>query len=143
MKRLLPLTLVAAFVVVAAAVALLSVTVDADQTAQATNTSESIVPPAGYVVYIDPATGKIVEQSPSATPVLFDSEISNALSTSSEGLKEVPSPGPGGGTMIDLQGRFQNSMVVVTDEDGNLTAPCISEPAIKSEDDNATAEGME
>jgi hypothetical protein len=143
MKRLLPLTLVAAFVVVAAAVALLSVTVDADQPAQASNTSELIVLPAGYVVHIDPATGNIVEQSPSATPVAIDHEMSNALSTSFEGLKEVPSPVRGGGMMIDLQGRFQNSMVVVTDEDGNLTAPCISDPATKSEDDNATAEGKE
>jgi hypothetical protein len=56
-------------------------------------------------VRIDPATGK-----PFLGNVPLSPELENAISTSSEGLQEVPSPG--GGTMVDLQGRFRTIIAV-------------------------------
>jgi hypothetical protein len=46
-------------------------------------------------------------------------QLQNALSTSHDGLVEVPSPLPGGGIRVDLQGRFQNPLFVTIDADGN------------------------
>ena len=83
---------------------------------------------SGYVVHFDPATGKIVEPSIDSAPVEFPADWRNALSTSAEGLVEEPSPVKGGGVMVDLGGRFRSAMVAVVDEDGKVTAPCVSEP---------------
>jgi hypothetical protein len=47
-----------------------------------------------------------------------------ALSTSTEGLEAVPSPVPGGGMMIDLQGRFQNAATATVDDSGQATVDC-------------------
>lgn len=84
---------------------------------------------AGYVVHIDPATGRVAEPSLSTVPITIDEEWSNRLSTSSQGLVETPSPVPGGGTMVDLQGRFQNAFVAAVDDTGLVGASCISDPA--------------
>lgn len=142
MKRLFPLTLVAAFVVAAAAAALLSATAGRYQSVEVTNDNSSNAERTGYVVHVDAKTGEFVEQSPETPAVAFDRDLSNALSTSSEGLKEVDSPGPGGGKMVDLQGRFQHSIVFVTDENGHVTAPCITGPATQSHD-HVADEGKE
>jgi hypothetical protein len=47
-----------------------------------------------------------------------------ALSTSAEGLVAEPSPVPGGGMMIDLQGRFQNAATATVDDSGQATVDC-------------------
>ena len=82
--------------------------------------------PAGYMVHIDPVTGQLADPGPGTRPVVFDARLQNALSTSPEGLEEVASPVEGGGTMVDLQGRFQSTMVSTVDENGVLRAPCFS-----------------
>jgi hypothetical protein len=87
---------------------------------------KQVVVPAGYMVHIDPATGLLAEPTARTAPVVFDAGLQNALSTSPEGLVEVSSPVEGGGTMIDLQGRFQNTVISTIDENGELRAPCIS-----------------
>lgn len=80
----------------------------------------------GYVVHIDPATGRIAEPSPGTVPVTIDGQWADRLSTSSDGLVEEASPVPGGGTMVDLQGRFQNTFVAVVGDSGRVGAACIS-----------------
>lgn len=82
---------------------------------------------AGYMIHIDPATGNVVDAAPGTAPLVLDAGLQNALSASSEGLEEVPSPVAGGGTMVDLQGRFQNTMIATVDENGEVKAPCLTE----------------
>ena len=78
------------------------------------------------MVYIDPATGKFTDSPQNASPIVFDAELQNALSTSSEGLKPVPNPGPFGGIGFDLQGRFQNTMIATVDSEGEVRTSCVS-----------------
>jgi len=82
----------------------------------------------GYVVHIDPATGRLASTPQGTAPAMFDEEMQNRLSTSSEGLVEKPSPIAGGGTMVDLQGRFQNAFVATVDDTGRVEANCVSKP---------------
>ncbi len=79
----------------------------------------------GYRVYIDTATGSITDQPTGNEPIILDKKMQNALSTSSEGLREEPSPVAGGGTMIRLEGRFQNTSLATVGADGKIVAPCI------------------
>ena len=67
---------------------------------------------SGLTVHIDPVTREFVQQ-PADTKALDDAAlvIADPLNTSSEGLVEKPSPVPGGGTVVELQGRFQNTAV--------------------------------
>lgn len=96
--------------------------------AVAAGARSAAAPSAAFVVHFDPATGKVVEPSPSAAPVTFGPEWRNSLSTSADGLVEERSPIPGGGVMVDLRGRFRSAMVAVTDGEGHVTAPCVSDP---------------
>jgi len=115
-KRLLAFVIVAAAVVAAAA------------THPGTGPADTAAPTAGsqgYRVYIDAATNAIVSEPNGTSPVVLDPEVQNALSTSGEGLHEVESP-VGGGEMIDLQGRFQNTMMATIDADGRLVTSCVS-----------------
>jgi len=94
-----------------------TVWVDAPPIAAADMPSEVPDTTAGLVVYIDPVTGAILGQpAPGATPLPLSPEVSEALSTSSAGLVSVPLPG--GGFMIDLQGRFQSPMMATIDAYG-------------------------
>ena len=64
---------------------------------------------SGWKVYVDPQTGVIRDgPAPGTVPPPSSPQEQNALSTSTEGLVLVPSPVPGGGMMIDLQGRFKS-----------------------------------
>jgi hypothetical protein len=51
--------------------------------------------------------------------------LGDAVSQSSEGLVQEKSPVPGGGVMVNLQGRFQNAMTMTIDANGNVSAPCV------------------
>lgn len=123
----------------------------ADGTAQIPAAGAQATYAAGYVVHIDPETGKPTAASPGTVPLVVDAELRNALSTSSEGLVEVPSPVPGGGMMVDLQGRFQNTFVAAVGESGHIGASCLSslphddesavEPASPDEGDEKGGEG--
>ncbi len=76
---------------------------------------------SGLTIYVDPRTGRILKQpAPGTVPFQLTPELQNALSTSHQGLVEVPSSVPGGGVRIDLQGRFQNPLFATIDADGNL-----------------------
>ena len=78
---------------------------------------------AGQVLTLD-ASGKITNATPQVS--MLRAELGEALSTSSEGLVEEKIPGSGGGYMVNLQGRFQNAMTITVDENGAVSAPCIT-----------------
>jgi hypothetical protein len=70
-------------------------------------------------VYVDPQTGAILpEPAPGSVPLRLSPQEQSALSTSHEGLVEVPVPG--GGVKVDLQGRFQSPLVGTIDTHGKL-----------------------
>jgi hypothetical protein len=142
MKRFIPLSLTAAVFLVAAVVVLIPdgdvVRTDVRTAAEASVTSQN-----GYVVYLDRATGKVTDSRTDAAPLLFDSELANNLSTSSQGLEEVPSPVTGGGVMVDLGGRFQNAMIVVTGENSEVNATCVSHPEYTDSSENSCDRGKE
>ena len=73
---------------------------------------------AGWRAYIDPETGELTD--PPAGSAASQSEAA-AFSTSHAGLRERPSPVPGGGMMVDLQGRFRSPLVATRGADGKLT----------------------
>jgi hypothetical protein len=79
---------------------------------------------AGQILNLDPS-GKInyAQQASDIQTVLGD-----AASTSSEGLVMEKSKVPGGGVMVNLQGRFQNAMTMSIDANGTVSAPCV--PAV-------------
>ena len=74
---------------------------------------------AGSLVYRDPATGQLGAPPPSAVSALQRGANAN---TSQVGLQETASPA--GGTMIDLQGRFQAFARVRRGADGKLDVAC-------------------
>ena len=39
---------------------------------------------------------------------------------------EEKSPVKNGGVMVNLQGRFQNAMTIGVNEDGTVSAPCVT-----------------
>jgi hypothetical protein len=52
--------------------------------------------------------------------------LGDAVSQSSEGLVQEKIQAPGGGYMVNLQGRFQNAMTMNVDGNGNtISAPCV------------------
>jgi hypothetical protein len=80
---------------------------------------------AGMILSIDPATGKF-RTAPAQATADLQAILGDAISTSSEGLVEEKSRVQGGGTMVNLQGRFQNAMTMAIDANGNVSAPCIT-----------------
>jgi hypothetical protein len=75
---------------------------------------------SGMRAYFDPQTGKIGAPPPEeAAPAAAEQ---SSYSTSSEGLVVVPAPG--GGEMIDLQGRFQTSITATLKPDGTVETDC-------------------
>ena len=87
---------------------------------------------AGMTIYIDPQTGAILkEPAPGTVPLQLTPQLLNALSTSHQGLAETPSSVAGGGFKLDLQGRFQNPLIVTIDADGKLKMQHLGEtPAV-------------
>jgi hypothetical protein len=76
---------------------------------------------AGMMLYIDPDTGELVEASKGQFPV--ELTYDDAFSTDDWGLVEESAP-KGGGTMVDLQGRFMNTFTATADDAGNLSSSC-------------------
>jgi hypothetical protein len=75
----------------------------------------------GMTVYIDQRTGALLPgPTPDTVPLQLTPEIRNALSTSDQGLVEVPSLEPGGGFKVNLQGRFQSPLFAITDANGKV-----------------------
>jgi hypothetical protein len=75
---------------------------------------------AGMRIYRDPVTGELGD-APAEAPAQVPLPPDDALSTSSEGLVETPSPAPGGGVMVDLQGRFRSPLIATQDAEGKIT----------------------
>jgi hypothetical protein len=90
---------------------------------------------AGMTIHVDPQTGAILkEPAPGTVPLQLTPQLRNALSTSHQGLVERPSSVAGGGIKLDLQGRFQNPLIVTIDADGKLTMQHLDEaPAVVHE----------
>jgi|SRR5262245_30726626 len=83
----------------------------------------------GLTVYIDPQTGAIRQDpAPGTTPLQLTPQEQNALSTSHQDLVQVPSPEPGGGVKLDLQGRFQSPLIVTIDANGKLKMQHLGDP---------------
>lgn len=76
---------------------------------------------ASMRVYINPNTGEILEPSVGALATEAPESREEAFSTSSEGLVETPSPVPGGGIILDLQGRFHSPLVATKKADGKIS----------------------
>jgi len=81
---------------------------------------------AGRKIFVDPVTGKLIP--PPAQPALVLPQTEDALSTSGEGLREIPGKTRGGGIKIDLQGRFRSTVTATVNPDGKLTTRCLTEP---------------
>ena len=115
-RKLLVLSIVPAF-------ALLGLTHDTQAPAQA-----GTVPAQsrqGLVLNIDPVTGAIIDHPAAGTAKLaVPAELANHMSTSDDGLIEVPNPSGGKGMYSHLQGRFQSAMVGSVTADGKLSTPC-------------------
>lgn len=78
---------------------------------------------SGFRAYVDPETGQLIEP-PEEAPA---EPTAPALSTSDEGLVAVPSPVPGGGNMVNLQGRFRSPLTATVGADGKVRmqhVPC-------------------
>lgn len=83
---------------------------------------------SGMMIFIDPETGAFLkEPAPGHEPLQLTPELQNALSTSDSGLVEVQSSVPGGGVMLDLQGRFQNPLIITIDANGKLKTQHLNE----------------
>jgi len=82
---------------------------------------------AGMRVEIDPETG-VLGPARAAPSSLERSEAeAAALNRSSEGLQEVVLPD--GSVMVDLQGRFQEYVVMEIGPDGKRRMRCVQQPA--------------
>jgi hypothetical protein len=80
-------------------------------------------------IHIDPQTGALLEgPAPGSVPLQMTPDLQNALSTSHQGLVEVPSTVPGGGVMVDLQGRFLSPLVGTIDSSGKLKIQHLHRP---------------
>ena len=71
-------------------------------------------------VYIDPETGEYITPPQGKVSTAEKLETRTAFSTSHDDLVEVPSPVPGGGTMIDLKGRFRSPLTATIDSNGKI-----------------------
>jgi hypothetical protein len=75
---------------------------------------------AGMRIYRDPETGELGDP-PAEAPAQVTLPPDDPLSTSSEGLVQTPSPVPGGGVMLHLQGRFRSPLIATQDAEGKIT----------------------
>lgn len=76
---------------------------------------------AGQRIHVDPVTGRIVAPPPSAARAAIAADP--AFSTSHDGL--VVEQAPGGGVMVDLQGRFQSAVGAQVKPDGKVVVDCV------------------
>lgn len=123
-RRLLP-----SLLGIAACFAVASPALSEEGTSGSQPSAESSAPAgaAGMTVYIDPQTGALLSApAPGSVPLQLSPRERNALSTSHQGLVEVPLPG--GGYKLDLQGRFQNPLIATVGADGKVKMQHLSEP---------------
>jgi hypothetical protein len=82
----------------------------------------------GMIIHIDPNTGEILSKPP-ATPLPADKSTAG---TQKE-LREVPSPVPGGGVMIEIDDRFKTPLKATVEPDGKVTIRHQSETSSSGE----------
>jgi len=79
----------------------------------------------GLILNIDPVTGAIIDTPVAgATKLAIPADLANEMSTTDEGLIELPNPSGGKGRYVNLQGRYQNAVVATVDANGKLSTPC-------------------
>ena len=71
---------------------------------------------------MDPDSGEVGGR-PEASSLSEAISSDPAFSTSHQGLVEVPAPG--GGVMVDLQGRFRSATVARVKPDGTVVTECV------------------
>lgn len=76
---------------------------------------------AGQWIHVDPQTGQRVPPPPAAGRAAVP--VDPAFSTSHAGLAEHPAPG--GGMMVDLQGRFRSAATATVGADGKADLDCV------------------
>jgi hypothetical protein len=86
-------------------------------TAGETPVKGDVAPGGGPALRVeDPVTGQMAPLPP---------RMEESISTSDEGLVETQDAG--GGTMVDVRGRFRSYMKVIRDEAGQISAACSHE----------------
>jgi hypothetical protein len=70
--------------------------------------------------YIDPETGEFITPPEPQVPATEMLAPQAAFSTSHDNLVEIPSPVAGGGTMVDLKGRFRSPLTATIDSSGKI-----------------------
>ena len=106
------------FVVLLAAGALLAATPRAALADPAPDAGAAAA--AGSWINVDPATGKRIPVPSGVIALPADP----AFSTSHSGLVERPAPG--GGVMVDLQGRFRSAATATVGPDGKAHVDCVA-----------------
>lgn len=81
---------------------------------------------AALRIYVDPTTGKVIAPPRAPAAPAPSAKPSPSLDTSGQGL--VRTPAPGGGVMINLQGRFRNQAVATMSADGRVDQKCQAAP---------------
>lgn len=79
---------------------------------------------AGMRVQLDPETGGLAAAK--STPLSLESDPAIRLSHSSEGLRQVVLPD--GSVMVDLEGRFQEYVIMEIGPDGRTRMRCAQQP---------------
>ena len=71
-------------------------------------------------VYLDPQTGEFIP--PKEAEIMPEERFTPFAVTGTlhDGLEERPSTVPGGGTMVDLKGRFQSPLTATIDSSGQV-----------------------
>ena len=80
---------------------------------------------AGMVAYIDPETGRLTSSPTEAQRAEMQAALAAVLDRSQDGLYDLILPD--GSVMRDLQGRFQNAVVVRLAADGTQSAGCVTD----------------
>ena len=74
----------------------------------------------GFRVYLDPETGEFITPPEDKVSPVERLEPAADFSTSDADLVESSSPVPGGGTMVDLKGRFRKALTAGKDSHGKI-----------------------
>ncbi len=132
MKRIIPMV---AALAMTAAVCVLAILpqVSSSHINDARVNEPGLVMMSGYTIHLDPATGKPVS-SEAGIGLSVNADFVNALSTSDEGLIERASDVDGGGTYVDLEGRFQHANFATVDGNKELAVSCAAHAEIHTDE---------
>lgn len=75
---------------------------------------------SGLIVHIDPKTGQLITPSTGALPAVVAQPPADTTKKSPAELRQVPSPVPGGGVLIELDERFQTPLTATIHADGKV-----------------------